>query len=1274
MNFSKQLSTRYLKDAKILGYTWMDLLRRITRQKVINQVIKYRIDNAIYKAKKDLIDDEIHELHIQLMMNKIKKKHERLTRRQKQTADVLMFQRYEYAEIPKGRRIAFRDDYGKPYILKLRRYFIIDRINTRDANRYNGKRIYDYYDDNGRRDDFDKVVNLLKTSNDFNDLYKEHKTYMNCIIIKSLTDTNTDTNNETKANDLLDEDLFMSREELGVYSRYININLDKRVRNVQDNSCYVNIIVHRFQKAFIKAYQRNKRYKFDLTAETLCDLCGIEYKNENIGLSINKSLTFFKKFNLGLHVYGPFGSIFKYKPEKRNRNLNPSHRFIYILNNHCYEINHNIKEFEQLHWAKPISDDNISNEFTSLNISDKYTIRQQSTMDCSSFVNTIDDAIDFIKSYNTDCTEEIHIVPIIYNDYLDKLLFAIINILGYTPDIKMMSGKITSLLVKYNNILFNITLSDTKANDTDVWIDKDNFELYNTIDDAFYNGLICQEHISTYNKQTIKIEHLLPMGPKSGYFTEHVSQPLMGIDSRKAYTSDFMSIEYFPVFNHFDIWQEYDNHKIEDYTQYIVKVDPQYANPILFSGTYSRCYGYKLNRINENFMVMYYRRPSNLVLSNSRSLVKNVFNSKLPMDLKKFIVNKNLGLIEKKKNKKSVCKAFKNCNEALYYQTKLNKGQIYSINEEETIKTKEGIDPLDEGIDTLYSSPTISYKVEVKDTLHILCVSKEENLINGFLPIKELIYEIRDLKNYNTYKRLKDAKIQVYGIKTDSIMIADTPKNVKTVRGLYDLSDKIGNFKIERNKYLINSEIRCNSNELPKIDRINVREHTINNEYDNQELLSIMNDKNIFVKGWLPGVGKTSACKNYMNSLFVSPYNKLCQDLRNSGHDAITLNRLLGHGIDENLRFKNYDTSSYNCIVFDEILLYNPRQLYSIKMYMEQNNDKRYLCTGDIDQRKPFNFGCNNVDNQNEYQLLCVNQMFPDQITLKINKRLKHDEDKVKLRMLKDDILDIAKNPIESFKKHGIKIINKMKDVDTTNNICLFNFRCDQVNNHVSKNIIQKDGFFKGMEVVCKSHYKTKKFKLYVNYYYTIKSINKDEIIIHEQLDNNDISLTYEVFNKHFKMPYANTCDSLQGMSIDNKITIFDCNTPYVDRYFIWTALTRSTNLNNVQIYEHSKEEVMSLKRSWVRLYFNQKIHGYKQQDIKNGRHPTSDDYIDPEWFKLQYRTHKKCPLCGVLFEVKIHEDNKVTSNITADRIDNNKPHIKSNCKLACVSCNVAKR
>ena len=143
------------------------------------------------------------------------------------------------------------------------------------------------------------------------------------------------------------------------------------------------------------------------------------------------------------------------------------------------------------------------------------------------------------------------------------------------------------------------------------------------------------------------------------------------------------------------------------------------------------------------------------------------------------------------------------------------------------------------------------------------------------------------------------------------------------------------------------------------------------------------------------------------------------------GHDAITLNRLLGQGIDEHMKIKKYDISPCDCIVFDEILLYNPRQLYLIKSFMEENKDKRFHCTGDIDQRKPLTSNCNNIENQNDYQLFCLNQMFPDQITLRINKRLQANEDKERLSRIKKDIFDLNKRPIDTFKKHGITVTNK---------------------------------------------------------------------------------------------------------------------------------------------------------------------------------------------------------------------------------------------------------
>ena len=72
------------------------------------------------------------------------------------------------------------------------------------------------------------------------------------------------------------------------------------------------------------------------------------------------------------------------------------------------------------------------------------------------------------------------------------------------------------------------------------------------------------------------------------------------------------------------------------------------------------------------------------------------------------------------------------------------------------------------------------------------------------------------------------------------------------------------------------------------------------------------------------------------------------------------------------------------------------------------------------------------IKNQNIYQLFCLNQIFPNQITLRINKRLRSDEDKERLARIKKDTFHLKKRPIDTLKKHGIKVINAMKSVRTT--------------------------------------------------------------------------------------------------------------------------------------------------------------------------------------------------------------------------------------------------
>ena len=104
------------------------------------------------------------------------------------------------------------------------------------------------------------------------------------------------------------------------------------------------------------------------------------------------------------------------------------------------------------------------------------------------------------------------------------------------------------------------------------------------------------------------------------------------------------------------------------------------------------------------------------------------------------------------------------------------------------------------------------------------------------------------MKNYNTFQKLKQHKIEVHGIKTDSLLVNNNPKNRKLLRQIFDLSDEIGCFKLEFDKYLTDKKIEITPNELPHIEKVKVNEYEVKDEYDTNELINLMRDKNIFVK------------------------------------------------------------------------------------------------------------------------------------------------------------------------------------------------------------------------------------------------------------------------------------------------------------------------------------------------------------------------------------------------------------------------------------------
>mgnify|MGYP001110126848 FL=1 len=160
---------------------------------------------------------------------------------------------------------------------------------------------------------------------------------------------------------------------------------------------------------------------------------------------------------------------------------------------------------------------------------------------------------------------------------------------------------------------------------------------------------------------------------------------------------------------------------------------------------------------------MGFKKPSKLVDSNSKAIIKKLWDTQISMEksedgqYKKDIFNIISGLVGKKQNKKSLTKIFKNYDEAFYYQSVFG-GEIYTIGEE------------DKNINADVFGGA--------KQLYLLQIQCKVELINGFVPIKEMIYDIRSLRNYQTYMKLKAVGVRGVGIQTDSILFETKHENV----------------------------------------------------------------------------------------------------------------------------------------------------------------------------------------------------------------------------------------------------------------------------------------------------------------------------------------------------------------------------------------------------------------------------------------------------------------------------------------------------------------
>lgn len=1005
-------------------------------------------------------------------------------------------------------------------------------------------------------------------------------------------------------------------------------NTEYVMKNQKPESCFVNCIVDTFHDAFEKKKEDGKRRYKELTYDSLCDILDITERDQNIGLSVKESEPFFEKYKLGLDVLSPVSKmLYSYRPDKLNNKISPNVLRILVYNRHIYKMNDNVKEFDQIK-------ENMMDDITNIKVSEHYHIRKKNDEENSYSIASLDDVVKTIQETDKK------VIRCIYGGDAIDLLMQMYTVHNYTPNVIMSRfSKIQSINFKVGEIVCHIIpVDNTDEAEDDLCIPTKYAVNYMNAEYDFYSKVVRKEFISEYHPSVRSINNELPKRALTGYFgyAEHTN----AIDMVKAYSSRMCEITKIPVFGYFDVYFPYDGHDIEEYTMYIVKSErtDDVADIMLLPEQYHRCYGFLLKHCRD-FEIVFYNRPSKIIDVNFKQAVEDCYKADLgDINLNKMIVNRTTGLYEKKYNHNVYTRIFKNEEEAAYY-ARIYGGKIYPMWKGDEVEC------------------------------YILQIDRKQELVDGLRYIKEMIYDMQTLKVVEMYKKLVENNIYPVAVKTDALFIEEDYEKVKDI---FDFSGKFGGVKFEKDKkFGLDTELRRRCNEKPYVARADdVVKIKINDEYKQDEFNNVFNSCNRVIVQGMAGSGKTTSIKNYEGKkLFIAPFNKHCQEMRKEGYNCITLNHLFGIAVYEGQQCKKYDVSAYDVICFDEAYLCSPINLKLIDEFIRSNSDKKVFATGDIKQLKPFGYGYNNIQGDEQYRKHCISMVFSYQITLQEIKRLKTIEDKKRMIGLFHDIFNTKKDIIDTFKKYNIKMIHHMNDLKTTKNICYFNFRVHQVNRYVKDHIIhKKEDYWKGMVLTCNKHFKNKKSRLFVNCDYVLDRIDDKTVTVRNELDE-EIIIPRKIL-KNFKLPYASTIHSTQGDTIDEPITIFDSNIAHVDRNMIWTALTRCTSLDNVTIFVHDEDEVEKMKASKLKQYLKLKINGYKHQDTIAARVFDDRNYIDCDSVHhMLDACDWKCLRCGVPLEMHVF-DGEVRSNITVQCNDNGKGHVKGNCSVLCCLCN----
>ena len=1170
-------------------------------------------------------------------------------------------------------KIAFYDKAGKPLVPITGSNGIKQTANIKTTSYVEnlvGKKVFRIYD----KRVFKKLMFELERDASIQVFLGYLLGYVDCIRVYEVDRVDGDTDFNPKRENLRDA------TNMSMYHNYIQTPLNPeyqtlkeaiKIEHYQDNICWINTLTDYYKNTLM---DDKKREKNKLTRESILKLINkTEDDFKANGASLDDMTKVFEHYRIQVRVYDVFNNlVYQYNPEKRDHHIQTLYAI--IKNNHIYTVNDNLSSLKQM---LPKN----SNYDIFVKASSDYHLNEKSTPVECKMITSLNDIMKY--------TEEEQYTLIYDGNDLTKLFYESKQA-GYEPQVKFNACIVSELNFRFyiNKRLIKYTVKTqnlvTNSIDGSVCVRTEN--IYNRMSKAMYDfnkALFNPLHKSYYNEVDVQIfkecKTITPAGEINKHYHKYsvqreefdkyffTTESCVEIDVRKAFTYAFNQMTEIPVFTQFDVWKPYKKeYKIESFhplTLYLVKSK---GEAMFFNKAYCLVYGQFLKHLHKKCKILYYKEPSRVYNVDYKKIVDKLWATEIsdrtPEDIKtkKLIANVNFGLLEKSTNTSSKSYTFNSLSEALYYQNLVG-GKINKLSVEKPELVED--DEEEDAWKTVYT--------ELEEKYYCLTVSDRATLRNGFIYIKELLLQYHNFKMYQDYLKLVDNNVDVWSVKTDAFVIRR--EHLRRAKNAIDFNEEIGGWRHEKGKKPLepSGKLEQKPNELAPIPIYKNETINVKDEWNTEAIAKdVIKHNPLMIRSKYAGGGKSHIAKYFSKlgykTLFVVPQNSLSQNIDD---DAVTTNKFFAVPVGDGEKLPEFDHSEYNVVVFDEIFMNGLHMLNRIRQFVNKNPNKIIIGAGDTKQLPPIE-DLTNTKKPDEYADECINQIFKYNILLTVCKRLggkddpKANENRKILNNMYDDMW-LHKLPLDDFVRKYFKTTDDV--TQSHNNIAYTNMRCLYVSNQIRKHIGKKDKYEVGETLICRVYKKFGSKRFNVNYRFKIVSLNNNTVILENVKSKEQYVTDMLTLDKHFRYDYCTTCHSAQGASINGKIIIHEWNKKHlVTREWIWCALTRSTDFNDVLFYE-SETDKTELTEENLNRYVSNKIRNYKLQDEKANRTINSTKYVTPEWFIK--RINGNCCNCGCRFEFEV-KNGYLTNTITAQRKDNSIAHEVDNCEAWCIYCN----